>query len=292
MRAVAPDPRGPPTIASGDMTPPPSPVRRGAPGASRGSGHLVPALYFPPAVWTIVDSLSDIVAEVASGSGRLGRMRPASRPRRELRRAEQGFADDVAILHEILRRGDVPDVASAAARLLEEFGDVGSIVAASSKRLSRACGADRAAAEAVAWFAGTMRQVLRSRLASGPILADSTSLLQYLACTMAHLGTEQVRALFLTAGNRLIADEVVAYGGTAEVSLGNRHLVTRALEVGAGALVLVHNHPSGDPTPSSADVARTQLLSDLCVRLDIRLNDHLVVASGGISSMRAIGAIS
>ena len=115
--------------------------------------------------------------------------------------------------------------------------------------------------------------------------------MDYLASAMAHLALEEVRALFLTAGNRLVCDEIVACGGGSEVRLAHRRVIARALELGADGLILVHNHPSGDPTPSMADLRATRSLEATCRRLDIRLHDHLVVASGGFRSLRRMGEL-
>ncbi len=137
-----------------------------------------------------------------------------------------------------------------------------------------------------------MREVLRGRLSAGPVLAGSRDLRDYLAAAMAHLPAEQMRALFLTAGNRLVSDEIVAWGSVSEVRLRHRHLVSRALELGADGLILAHNHPGGDPSPSQDDLVETRSLQALCHRLDIRLHDHLVVGAAGIRSLRSLGALT
>lgn len=136
-----------------------------------------------------------------------------------------------------------------------------------------------------------MHEILRTCLLEAPVLSGSQALIKYLQSAMAHLPLEEVRALFLNAGNRLISDEIVAFGGGSEVRLVNRRVVARALEVGANGLDLVHNHPSGDPTPSIADLRAIKSLEAICRRLDIRLDDQVIVGSEGVRSLRRMGKL-
>jgi DNA repair protein RadC len=133
--------------------------------------------------------------------------------------------------------------------------------------------------------------VLRARLSEGPVLSSADALGDYLFAALAHQPRECVRVLFLNARNRLLRDESFGEGTPLQAVLQPREIVRRALEVGATALILVHNHPSGDPAPSKADVAATMRLASAAALLDMRLHDHVVVAARGLTSFRSMGLI-
>jgi len=103
---------------------------------------------------------------------------------------------------------------------------------------------------------------------------------------MAHADVEQVRVLFLNATNRLLGNEVVSHGSIAEAPLHARPILKRALELGATALIVVHNHPSGDPTPSPSDIDATRRLVEAARLLDIAVHDHLIIGHGRMTSFR------
>jgi DNA repair protein RadC len=136
-----------------------------------------------------------------------------------------------------------------------------------------------------------MLHALRSEALAGPVLTDSDTLFDYLSLDMAHLATERLRVLFLNSGNRLLADEVVAEGSVSETPLYPREILRRALEVGATAIILVHNHPSGDPRPSRGDMEATRRVATAASALDICIHDHVIVARSGCSSFRALGLL-
>jgi DNA repair protein RadC len=136
-----------------------------------------------------------------------------------------------------------------------------------------------------------MLHALRTEAAAGPALSDSTALLDYLSLDMAHLLTERLRVLFLNAGNRLLCDEVVADGSVNEAPVYPREIMRRALEVGATALIIVHNHPSGDPKPSRGDIEGTRRIADAARSLGICVHDHLIIARSGWASLRALGLL-
>lgn len=133
--------------------------------------------------------------------------------------------------------------------------------------------------------------VLRLPLAHRPILSSSHSVLEYLHGRLAHQANECLHVLFLDTRNHLLCDEELACGSVSSVALHPRPVLRRALEVGATALVIVHNHPSGNPTPSDADCEATRRLITAATSLDIRIHDHLVVAQGGTVSFRAAGLL-
>ena len=122
---------------------------------------------------------------------------------------------------------------------------------------------------------------LREQAVCGPILATRYDLLDYLHAAMAHDGEEALRVFFLNARRELIAEEVIARGGIGDIAVEPRRVLVRALELGATGLLLVHNHPSGDPTPSIADRIFTRRLTTAGDSLGILLHDHLVLARDG-----------
>jgi DNA repair protein RadC len=131
----------------------------------------------------------------------------------------------------------------------------------------------------------------RDQVAKRPVISSWSALLAYVKAALAHEPREQVRVLFLDKKNQLIADEVVGRGTVDHAPLYPRELMRRALELSASALILVHNHPSGDPTPSSADVEITRQIIEAGRTLRISVHDHLVVGRDGIASFKALGLI-
>jgi|SRR5438309_10910575 len=136
-----------------------------------------------------------------------------------------------------------------------------------------------------------MLHALRSQALSGPVLTDSAALIDYLSLDMAHLAAERFRVLFLNSGNRLLHDEVIAEGSVNKTAIYPREIMRRALDVGATALILVHNHPSGEPWPSLSDIEATRSIADAARPLDICIHDHIIVGRSGWSSFRALGLI-
>jgi DNA repair protein RadC len=149
--------------------------------------------------------------------------------------------------------------------------------------------------EGVVRYLGIVREsmlhALRSEAFAGPVLTDSASLIDYLSFDMSHLGAERVRVLFLNSGNRLLHDEVIAEGSVNKTAIYPREIMRRALDVGATALILVHNHPSGEPWPSASDIEATRRVADAARPLDICIHDHIIVGRSGWSSFRALGLI-
>lgn len=137
----------------------------------------------------------------------------------------------------------------------------------------------------------THKAILDHRLKAKPILANSRAVIDYLTAAMSHLVFEQVRVLFLGSTNKLIADRVVAIGTVDEAPIYPREIVKTALEIGATGLILAHNHPSGDPSPSRADIENTKRLIAACRSFQLVVHDHIVVAAEGWMSMRASGLI-
>jgi DNA repair protein RadC len=144
---------------------------------------------------------------------------------------------------------------------------------------------------ALASFAETLSDVLECRVEDRPLVSDSVALRDLLHAQMAFLPREEVRALFLDARNRLIRCEVAARGTVDASAIHVRELIHRALDLGSTGLILAHNHPSGDPTPSAQDVALTRAVIAAAAPLRIAVHDHVIVARGGQVSLRAAGLI-
>lgn len=136
-----------------------------------------------------------------------------------------------------------------------------------------------------------MLHVLRAEAAKAPILNSSQALIDYLSADLAHLPTERLRVLFLNAKNMLLRDEAMSEGSVSEAPIYPREIMRRALELGATALILAHNHPSGDPAPSAGDIEATRRIVTAGRALDIRVHDHVILARAGWSSFRALGLI-
>lgn len=136
-----------------------------------------------------------------------------------------------------------------------------------------------------------MLHSLRVELGQRPILSTSEALIDYLFASMAYNAIEHLRVLFLNSSNRLLRDELMAQGTVNQAPLYPREILKRSLEIGATALIIVHNHPSGDPTPCQADIKATTNLIAAARPLEIAVHDHLIIARNGWRSLRAEGLI-
>ena len=135
------------------------------------------------------------------------------------------------------------------------------------------------------------RRLARQEVQQQPVLGSWQALIDYLHIDMAHLTVERVRVLYLNAQNRLIHDEHVGDGSIDEAAIHPREVIRRALERGATALILVHNHPSGSPEPSRADIQITQRIAEAGRLLGITVHDHVIIGREGHVSLKAKGLI-
>jgi DNA repair protein RadC len=192
------------------------------------------------------------------------------------------------LLFNVIPRRDVkPD----AKRLIDRFGGLGGLLSAEPEEL-RAAGVKSDAA--VALFKIVQTSALRlsqARIADVPLLSSWDALMDHCQATMAHARKEEFRILFLDKKNRLIADEVQQRGTIDHAPVYPREVMKRALELGATAMILLHNHPSGDPTPSRADIEMTKLLIQAASPLNIVIHDHVVIGKGQHASFRALGLL-
>jgi DNA repair protein RadC len=181
------------------------------------------------------------------------------------------------------------DVKPLARLLLDTFGDFNRVITASPARLQMVKGAGPAVVLELKLVEAAAQRMMRARVIQKPILSSWDALLDYCHTTMAHRETEQFRVLFLDRKNVLITDEEQAKGTVDHVPVYPREIVKRALELNASALILVHNHPSGDPTPSDADLAMTAQVQEACQALGLVLHDHLIIGKSRELSFRASG---
>ncbi|WP_043871298.1 RadC family protein [Celeribacter indicus] len=187
------------------------------------------------------------------------------------------------VLYRALPRSDVKPIAAA---LLAALGDYNRVISAPVSRLLEIEGVDIAVAEDLKIVEAAAHRLARARIMQRPVISNWDAVLDYCRTTMAHRETEQFRVLYLDRKNILIADEEQARGTVDHVPVYPREVVKRALELNASALILVHNHPSGDPTPSDADVAMTNRIRDAAEALDIQLHDHLIIGKSAEVSFR------
>ena len=202
----------------------------------------------------------------------------------------QGFHDYELI--EYLLALTIPrvDTKPLAKRLIDDFGGVGPLLGASADMLRREGLTDPTIA-ALKIAEATALRLLETRIEAQPVLSDWEALGDYLHATMAHRRSEEVRILFLNAKNMLLANEALWQGSVDEASVHVREVIARAIALGATALIIVHNHPSGDPTPSSQDIRLTRDLVEAGRHMKVTVHDHVIVGAQGRTSMRAMGLI-
>ena len=175
-----------------------------------------------------------------------------------------------------------------AERLMQRLGSIGAALSSPESRL-RHLGASHAEIEVLQLVGSAVSLALKRPLEERPLLSNLSSVIDYLHTEMAHRQTEAFRVLFLNGRLRLLHDEIMGIGSIASVEVHPRAILARALEVNARHILLVHNHPSGDPTPTREDIQITARIQDAARPLDIGVLDHIVVALSGHASLRAQG---
>lgn len=200
-------------------------------------------------------------------------------------------SDELGLLIRLLQDNGVGiNTPQLASNLLARTGSFAAAVATPAAKL-RDWGMNERVIDALAYARSITRSALRRKLESRPNLAGSTAAVDYLHSELAHLREEQFRVLFLNARHRLIHDEAHSHGSVSEAPVFPREVVRRAIEVGAVHLILAHNHPGGDPTPSRADVATTRAIIEAARTIGVSVTDHIIVSPAGHVSMRAGGFI-
>lgn len=193
---------------------------------------------------------------------------------------------ELALYGPILRKDTKP----LAKRLIAKFGDFAGVISASPAQLAAEGLNDNIIATLKVIQAGAVR-LGRQRVMTQPILSSWSALTEYLHSAMAREANEQFRLLFLDRKNRLIHDEVQGRGTVDHTPVYVREVVKRALELSATALILVHNHPSGDATPSRADIEMTRDIARALTPVGVTVHDHIIIGRGEPASLKAMGLI-
>lgn len=214
------------------------------------------------------------------------------RLRERFRRGGSSALNDYEFLELILFRAmprrDVKPIAKA---LLARFGSFAEVLAARPERLDEIAGLGEAAVTELKIVEAAAKRLAQSTIEKRRNLGSSSFVLDYCRTAMAYLDHEEFRILFLDKKNQLIADEVQGVGTVDHAPVYPREIMRRALELGATALILVHNHPSGDPSPSTADIAMTVQIVSLGKALGVVVHDHLVIGRQGHASFRSLRLI-
>lgn len=183
------------------------------------------------------------------------------------------------------------DTKAIAKKLIADFGSFGALLSADAEAIARIGGVTEGAAAAVKIAEAAALRLLESRVADRPVLGSWQALLDYLHADMAHHPIERVRILYLNSKNMLIRNEPMSEGSVDEAAVYVREIIRRALDYNATALILVHNHPSGDPQPSQQDIRLTRDIIEAARHLKITVHDHVIIGAAGHSSLRAMGLI-
>lgn len=198
--------------------------------------------------------------------------------------------DDSALIAGLLARaGDAPDCDRAARALINRFGTVAAVLSADLPELARVSGAGPVALRELKLAHTLCERLARAEAARRPVLSSWSALQTYVRVALAEQPREQLRVLFLDRRNRLLTDEMVSHGTVDHAPVYPREVIRRALEVSASALILVHNHPSGDPAPSQADIEMTRQIVEAARVFALTVHDHLIVGREGLSSLRGLG---
>lgn len=187
-----------------------------------------------------------------------------------------------------VRQGDTKPAAKA---LIARFGSFAAVLEADPAAVQAVKGVGIAGAAALKSVNLAARRMAKGKVAGQPVLSSWQALLDYLAMDMANLTHERVRVLYLNARNQLVRDDLAAEGTIDEAAIHPREVIRKGLDIGATALILVHNHPSGSPEPSRADIAITNRIAEAGRHLGIVVHDHVIIGSEGHVSLRAKGLI-
>lgn len=234
--------------------------------------------------------------EKPKGIGAQPQPHPAAGHRARLRERLLGGGAEALADYELLeyllfagmRQGDTKPIAKA---LIARFGSLAGVLNADPAALQQVKGVGETSAAALKSVALAARRMARGQVLENPVLGSWQALLDYLSIDMAHLTVERVRVLYLDTRNRLINDHHVGDGSIDEASIHPREVIRRAMDLGASALILVHNHPSGNPEPSRADIQVTQRIAEAGRLLGVTVHDHVIVGREGHTSLRAKGLI-
>ncbi|MHA7856555.1 MAG: RadC family protein [Henriciella sp.] len=192
------------------------------------------------------------------------------------------------LLFAFIPRRDVKPIAKS---LLLKFGSLSAILAADPKTLTSVDGVGETVAAYIKATQELGGRAAREQLASQPVISNWAALLAYVRRQLQHETREQFRVLFLDRKNQIIADELMGQGTVDQAPVYPREIARRAIELSSSAIIMVHNHPSGDPKPSRADIDITREVIDALSPLEIAVHDHLIAAKRGVTSLRSQGLI-
>ena len=183
------------------------------------------------------------------------------------------------------------DTKPLAKALLREFGSLAQLVSADPESLRRVDGLGDTAIAALKIVQAASLRLLKAEFRDKPLLSSWDALLDWLRADMGPIDVERVRVLYLNSRNMLIRDELASEGSIDQSAIYVREVIKRALELGASAIILVHNHPSGSPEPSRQDIAITREIAGTAAKLGIALHDHIVIGGSEYRSFRAMGLL-
>jgi DNA repair protein RadC len=211
------------------------------------------------------------------------------RLRERFREAGTDALSDYELLELLLFRAQPRrDMKPIAKALLEKFGSFAEVISAPEKRLAEVEGIGEASITELKIVQAAASRLLRGQVKKRPVLSSWSAVLDYCRTAQAFADREQFRVLFLDKRNQLIADELQQKGTVDHTPVYPREVVKRALELSATAMILVHNHPSGDPTPSRADIQMTQQIISVASPLGISVHDHIIVGKEGHASLKGL----
>ena len=221
---------------------------------------------------------------------------PAAGHRARLRKRLLDGGIDALADHELIEfvlMGAIPrkDVKPIARSLIQRFGSLAGVLNADARALALHPEMGETSAAALKIVAVAARRLARQAVREAPVLGSWQALIDYLTIDMAHLTVERVRVLYLDARNRLVDDHHVGDGSIDEAAIHPREVIRKGLDLGATALILVHNHPSGSPQPSRADIQITQRIAEAGRLLGVVVHDHVIVGREGHVSLKAKGLI-
>lgn len=213
-----------------------------------------------------------------------------ARLRERFNKAGADALPDYELLELILFRA-VPrrDTKPLAKALLAHFGSFSEVIAAAPERLRDVDGIGPQIITEIKLIAAAARRLGQSEIQNQPVFSSWDKVIQYCHSVMAYENTEQFRILFLDRKNRLIADEIQQRGTIDHTPVYPREVVKRALELSASGIIVLHNHPSGDPAPSEPDIAMTQQIQETAEKLGIVVHDHVIIARQGHASFKSLG---
>ncbi len=287
------------TPSAGGVSVPPARPLRALPGFAEAANHVAEFLARPIAVDAAPVQAAEEAPANADGAAPVELPFPSTGPhghRARLREKLIGRGAEALADYELLEmllffaqpRGDTKPLAKA---IINQFGSFAAVLAASQRDLFATPGLGMHGVAAIKLVQAAALRLARAEVLSRPVLNNWDRLMDYLNAVLARERVEQFRVLFLDNRNHLLADEVQARGTVNHTPVYPREVVKRALELHASALILVHNHPSGDPTPSPEDVEMTNEVREAARVLAITLHDHVVVGNGKWVSLRREGLL-